>query len=439
MTTLIPKFQQTGTGAVNRAINLKLAESVSILDFGADPTGVADSSAAIQAAHDSLPASGGAVFAPKGTYKIGSTLNFSKKIHFFGEGYSESEAVAAPTRLVKTVGFSGVGINVTGNAAILENFEINGGTQYGTDGIVIDANRVVLRQVSSFSHGQDGVRIGRTTSAGGNSNIWRLDQVVCRDNARDGVNVDSLGQNANAGLATTLTLSNNARCGLYLNACAANSFVNVHAETNGIYGWAIDPLSNANIFFGGDPEGNGTRDIDIQIPTFGSNVFVAPNVNIANVSDLDPLTSWFGYQKIKSPGIQGTWTPALGSVSGESTAPTYDLQSGTWVRVGNLVTVLYRIILTNKGTGWVAPEVYLKGLPFTSVAGNPGTAETVQLFGSLTTSLISMGLATNAGTKTAYLTKQTAASINNGTQLVYTDISDTTTIKGSFSYITSEA
>ena len=30
MTTLIPKFQQTGTGAANRAINLKLAESVSV-------------------------------------------------------------------------------------------------------------------------------------------------------------------------------------------------------------------------------------------------------------------------------------------------------------------------------------------------------------------------------------------------------------------------
>ena len=33
MTTLIPKFQQNGIGAVNRAINLKLAESVSIKDF----------------------------------------------------------------------------------------------------------------------------------------------------------------------------------------------------------------------------------------------------------------------------------------------------------------------------------------------------------------------------------------------------------------------
>jgi hypothetical protein len=33
MATLIPKFKQTGTGAVNRAINLKLAETVSVKDF----------------------------------------------------------------------------------------------------------------------------------------------------------------------------------------------------------------------------------------------------------------------------------------------------------------------------------------------------------------------------------------------------------------------
>ena len=35
MTTLIPKFQQSYSNSVNRAINFKLAEFVSVLDFGA--------------------------------------------------------------------------------------------------------------------------------------------------------------------------------------------------------------------------------------------------------------------------------------------------------------------------------------------------------------------------------------------------------------------
>ena len=42
MATLIPKYDQGATGAVNRAINLKLAESVSVADFGATGNGISD-------------------------------------------------------------------------------------------------------------------------------------------------------------------------------------------------------------------------------------------------------------------------------------------------------------------------------------------------------------------------------------------------------------
>jgi polygalacturonase len=62
MTTLIPKFKQTGTGAVNNPINIKLGETVSVLDFGADPTGTTDSYAAIMAAIASLGESGTVYF-----------------------------------------------------------------------------------------------------------------------------------------------------------------------------------------------------------------------------------------------------------------------------------------------------------------------------------------------------------------------------------------
>ena len=43
-------YNPAGTGAVSTTVQAKLRESVSVLDFGADPTGVADSTAAIQAA-----------------------------------------------------------------------------------------------------------------------------------------------------------------------------------------------------------------------------------------------------------------------------------------------------------------------------------------------------------------------------------------------------
>ena len=78
MTTLLPKHEQVGTGAVNRSISDKLNECISVLDFGADPTGGSDSSAAIQAAHNASVANGfPAIYFPAGIYKVNTGLNWS--------------------------------------------------------------------------------------------------------------------------------------------------------------------------------------------------------------------------------------------------------------------------------------------------------------------------------------------------------------------------
>jgi hypothetical protein len=65
MTTLIPKYKYSATGAVNRPINLKLAESVSVKDFGATGDGVTDDTVAIQAA---IAANPYMLVFPPGTY-----------------------------------------------------------------------------------------------------------------------------------------------------------------------------------------------------------------------------------------------------------------------------------------------------------------------------------------------------------------------------------
>ena len=67
MTTLIPKINfknggATPTGATTRSIDSKLEEIVSVLDFGADPTGVADSSTAFQNAINYAVSQGVGVF-----------------------------------------------------------------------------------------------------------------------------------------------------------------------------------------------------------------------------------------------------------------------------------------------------------------------------------------------------------------------------------------
>ena len=86
MTTLIPKFQQLGTGAVNRPINEKLQNWISLTDFGADPTGVADSTAAINAAIASLTDENLTILVD-GLFKITSTIVVNQKaVTFLGTG-----------------------------------------------------------------------------------------------------------------------------------------------------------------------------------------------------------------------------------------------------------------------------------------------------------------------------------------------------------------
>lgn len=61
------------TSGVQTNVEAKLAQTVSVLDFGADSTGILDSTAAIQAAIDT----GSRVFIPKGTYIVTNTLTIN--------------------------------------------------------------------------------------------------------------------------------------------------------------------------------------------------------------------------------------------------------------------------------------------------------------------------------------------------------------------------
>jgi len=96
-------YTQGGTGAVDRTTASKLQESVSVLDFGADPTGVADSTAAIQAAITYLgnitpwsvnPTRGllrPALYFPAGVYKVSTSISITfSSLNIIGNGPGES-------------------------------------------------------------------------------------------------------------------------------------------------------------------------------------------------------------------------------------------------------------------------------------------------------------------------------------------------------------
>jgi hypothetical protein len=60
--------------------------SFNVIDFGADPTGASNTSAAIQAAINAASPTNGVVFFPAGTYLVGTTLTASGTLRMIGSG-----------------------------------------------------------------------------------------------------------------------------------------------------------------------------------------------------------------------------------------------------------------------------------------------------------------------------------------------------------------
>ena len=86
-------YMPAGTGAVATTVQSKLRESVSVTDFGADPTGITECTAQIKAAIDYGIANGKSVYVPAGVYLcthnvLRFTFNTSttKAFTLFGDG-----------------------------------------------------------------------------------------------------------------------------------------------------------------------------------------------------------------------------------------------------------------------------------------------------------------------------------------------------------------
>jgi len=118
-------FLQAGIGAVLRTAQSKMRDVVSVKDFGAVGDGVADDTAAIQAALDS-----GAymhVYMPPGTYRVTSTINITKQNTLTGPDGGAQEMQHA--FIAHDAASTGTLFNVTTNVAgvCLKNFRVTGG------------------------------------------------------------------------------------------------------------------------------------------------------------------------------------------------------------------------------------------------------------------------------------------------------------------------
>lgn len=85
----------TGTAYSVQTVEDKLRQYISVKDFGAVGDGVADDTAAIQAAIDFAQTDGNSLYAPAGIYAVtGLTYDGDKPLHLFGDGQSQQSGGA---------------------------------------------------------------------------------------------------------------------------------------------------------------------------------------------------------------------------------------------------------------------------------------------------------------------------------------------------------
>ena len=114
-------YLPSGTGAVATTAQSKLRASVSVLDFGADSTGVADSTAAIQAAITYAITLGNSVYIPAGVYNY-TSLTITAAAADGGliiYGDSTSNTYFGNGSILNCTAASGNSVTVTGSACYL--------------------------------------------------------------------------------------------------------------------------------------------------------------------------------------------------------------------------------------------------------------------------------------------------------------------------------
>lgn len=224
-------YHSARTGAVPLTVFEKIDQYVSVLDFGADDTGAADSTAAFE---DAL-ATGKAVYAPKGTYKLNLVISEGKKA-IYGDGIGQT--ILSPldtTNAVLTLDGDIAGQII--NDFVFSNFSIQGSNRQG--------NGFLIKNTAD-THGCDQIvwsNIAITNCYRGiacyGRSIWNAMQNVFCDFNNDGIWIQT-DQAVNTWLIQSVACRRNRQHGFYAEKTDVTisgfinfTFINFNSEYNG--------------------------------------------------------------------------------------------------------------------------------------------------------------------------------------------------------------
>lgn len=384
--------------------------------FGAVADLVTDDLAAFNAAHDALPADGGAIFVPKGGYRLSAAFNLTKYVYLFGEGGMHGNtATRMPTRLVFDASKNGIivnrhnTINDTTVAAftypgadwsVVERMELtsNGGSG-SFSGLWMRA-KATFQQLTVNGFPQYGVKIVATIGGGGAlegaANLWRMDMVRCTNNGSDGFFVD--GADSNGGLGTVLDATLNGGWGFFDSSFLGDTYVQCHAASNVSGPYKTDDANARNVLLGcyseqdqppsslvsptvviGGLHGAGfTAGSDAFIAEGGSNGLLAARSPYAHQNTKNPTTIYSAMGQGDTSDTALMWGSSDDSEGRQAHRVQYvasGAHAGWWRLVhGGLDT---RVMMRWPGSV-AAPRVYAPILPngvyFVGVDGFPANA-----------------------------------------------------------------
>jgi len=138
-----------------------------------------------------------------------------------------------------------------------------------------------------------------------------------------------------------------------------------------------------------------TLALDSAVPNSGTGItFPATQSASTNANTLDDYE-------------EGNWTPAIGGTA------TYSVQSGQYVKIGNMVYFVFQLNILVKGTG---NNYTITGFPFGASVNIRGN---IQYFETIATSIVSMAGFIGSGSTQVDIYSATAASTNPSNNTIF--------------------
>lgn len=241
-------FTPTGTGATVRTQDIKMREmGLSVLDYGADKTGVTDSSTAFNNALAAAAAGCHRLYIPAGTYRLNSTWNINAECHIIGDGMNVTtiKSYVTTDHAVKITG------TASGNRFIIKGLTFQGAATQGAGfhGLYI-VRKVIMDNVTATSFTNDGMYVDTSTGTNTGSVFFaEMNNCMSTSNGRDGIRVRF---GANAWVFRNCQWNKNGQYGFHHLTDGAATYGNLllggQASYNTLWGYYFESGTNVQAY-----------------------------------------------------------------------------------------------------------------------------------------------------------------------------------------------